>query len=153
MFGGFWMCSSLGKLSRKRGVYYVGKQTCCDYVMKILPCAHCVHLSNWFHAPFNKASTNFTKTADTWETLTKSLVQERRFPARHDIFMKIKKQFLVQGILFSKLWHTFKFSAHLIQFDSIRVNDITSIFTNWAFNPEGWDHEKSLQRQYWQLWE
>lgn len=153
MFRGFWMCSSLGKLSRKCGVYDVRNQASCGDVMKILPCAHCVHLSNWFHALFNKASANFSKTADTWETLTKSLVQELRFPARYDIFMKIKRQFLVQGIWFSKLWQTLRSSAYLIQFDSIRINDTTSIFTNWAFNPEDWNHQKSLQRQYWQLWE
>lgn len=151
MFKGFWMRSSLGKMSRKCGVYYVSKQASCDDLMKILPCAHCVHLSDLFHALFNKASANLSKTASTWETLTKSLVQELRFPARHDIFMKIKRQFLVQGIWFSKLWQTFRSSAHLIQFDSIRVNDITSIYTGWAFNPDGWNHEKSLQRRYWQL--
>lgn len=55
--------------------------------MKILPSAHCVHMSNLFHALFNKESAKPSKRGDTWETLSQSLAQKFRCPARHDIFI------------------------------------------------------------------
>lgn len=69
------------------------KQAVTIWQMKILPCAHCAHMSNQFHALFNKASSKPSKTGDTWETLSESPAPEFRFPARHDIFIwEVKSQ-------------------------------------------------------------